>query len=64
MTELPGQQRACVDECVDELSVVNLSSACEACVFENSSSCEDLLTKCDDPCSNPRPIPQDGTVDL
>ena len=59
-SQLPGQQQACVDECVQEAELALLSSACERCVFENSSSCEDLMTKCEDPCSPPRPLPEPG----
>ncbi len=55
---LPGQQRACVDECVADGDVGEVSSACEECVFENSSSCDDLLTRCEQPCSRPMPIPE------
>jgi hypothetical protein len=55
---LPGQQQACVDECVDEIDTVAIPSACERCVFQNASSCTDLFETCFDggPC-DPDPEP-------
>jgi hypothetical protein len=60
LEQLPSQQRACVDECLAQGVVDEAPAACEACVFEHASSCEDLLTRCEDPCS-PQPVPDDPT---
>lgn len=64
---LPGQQRACVDTCVAEAELEQLSSACVECVFESSASCTDLVSACFDggPCSAPGspPIEPDPPAD-
>ncbi|HSK04266.1 MAG TPA: hypothetical protein VK932_23595 [Kofleriaceae bacterium] len=57
---LPGQQQECVDECAAGAGVQNVTAACEECVFENASSCDDLLTRCEQPCSRPQPLPDTG----
>ena len=60
---LPGQQQACVEACVQGGEADEVSGACEECIFENASACEDLQTKCDATCSSPRP-PPGGPEDL
>ncbi len=54
---LPGQQQACVDECVVGAGIQNAPAACEECLFENASSCDDLLTRCAQSCRQPQPVP-------
>jgi hypothetical protein len=62
---LPGLQQACVDECVAAPIVRNAPAECEECVFENASSCDDLQTRCAQPCSQPQPVPDSsGAGDL
>jgi hypothetical protein len=64
---LPGQQRACVDEC---LAVAGFfaTRACETCIFENADSCAHMEERCfvddvcappDDPVPEPDPVPPD-----
>jgi hypothetical protein len=54
---LPWQEPECVDECAAGAGVQYAPAACEVCVFENASSCDDLLTRCAQPCSRPQPVP-------
>ncbi len=63
--QLPSQQRACVEQCVSQSDVREAPLACEECVFENDSSCRDLIQVCFDfngPCNQPGPDPGPGPV--
>jgi hypothetical protein len=63
---LPGQQRTCVDECLGEIDLLVVPTACEECVFANSSSCPHLIDTCfgnTGPCRISQPDPTPGGSD-
>jgi hypothetical protein len=60
LTGLPGEQEMCVDECVAEEVVADVTSACERCVFQNAGVCTNLFVACFNggPCDpGPQPDP-------
>jgi hypothetical protein len=61
---LPSQERVCVEECLDTAALF-ASRACEACVFENASSCSHMGERCfaSGLCSDPDPEPPPGRPD-
>jgi hypothetical protein len=59
---LPGQQRACVDQCIDDTSMLAITDECAQCVRENAASCSHLADRCfaDGGACRPQPDPFPG----
>src|SRR5689334_16521884 len=65
VSQLPAEQRACLDQCVRDADTSRVTDACEECVFENSQSCTHMMERCfaSGGACRPQPEPFPGAAD-